>query len=510
MNVAELVINMVLNAKGARAEVKRVDNELRDVRDDADKAGDALQRAADQSSARWWGLVKVLGGALGALGGAAMVFSSLARYVDQAAALDRTSQSLGLSIERLQAWQGAVVEAGGDAEEAADRFRDLSDYIIDATQFDSGPLKDIAAQLGISLKDARGQARDTEAVMLDLADAFERVGTQASTAYGMQMSFDPATIALLQKGRGELTAILAMREEMAVYSRRDAEVARRQQQAVAALNRAWSRFIAGVVRLFMPMLTALTDTFGKVATVLADNSRAIGIALGLLAGVIMVTLVPALASMAAVGIAAIAPFTPIIALVGALALVVDDLITYMEGGESALADFWAVFGTGEEILNRLTIIWDNLKSTLAGIFDVLAGSLKFWLAFFTVDGNGILNALNQIGAGLEKLKDVFGGLLDYIKDKLMGLLPDWMLRFIGVDSESAKMETWDDALALLHRADAMPPAATSSVSTSTRTSTTSINQLNVTTQATDPQGVADAVSDALYNGPAQADSAFGV
>lgn len=53
MNVAELVIDMVLNAKGARTEVKRVDNDLKGVKKDADKAGDALQQAADKGSSSW-------------------------------------------------------------------------------------------------------------------------------------------------------------------------------------------------------------------------------------------------------------------------------------------------------------------------------------------------------------------------------------------------------------------------------------------------------------------------
>ena len=535
MNVAELVIDMVLNARGARAEVRRVDNDLAKTKADADKAGKALQDAADKGASSWGGFAKVLGGALVALGGAAVVLSSIGTYVDQAAALDRTSQSLGLSIERLQAWQGAVQAAGGEAEEAADRFRDLSDYIIDATQFDSGPLKDIAAKLGISLKDAQGHARNTEDVMLDLADAFQRVGSQASTAYGMQMSFDPATIALLQKGRGELTALLALEEERAVYSKRDAEAARKQQLAMQALTRAWDRFVAGIVRVFMPVITGLTEAFGKVADVLGDNARAIGIALALLAGVIMLTLVPALTSMAAAGLAAIAPFAPIIALVGALALVIDDLLTYMEGGESTLADFWAIFGTGEEIAARLGIVWENIKTILDGVFDVLGGIGKLVDALFSKDADSLQDALRQIGAGFEKIGAVLGNLISYIsdlKDELLDLLPDWMKPFLGVDSPVARAETWEDARALLYpssggehgderslktwedarallqRADAQPPVGMQNVST--RTSTTNIGEINLTTQATDPQGVADAVSDTLYNRTAQADSAFGV
>ena len=283
------------------------------------------------------------------------------------------------------------------------------------------------------------------------------------------------------------------------------------------------------------MITGLTEAFGKVADVLGDNARAIGIALALLAGVIMLTLVPALTSMAAAGLAAIAPFAPIIALVGALALVIDDLLTYMEGGESTLADFWAIFGTGEEIAARLGIVWENIKTILDGVFDVLGGIGKLVDALFSKDADSLQDALRQIGAGFEKIGAVLGNLISYIsdlKDELLDLLPDWMKSFLGVDSPVARAETWEDARALLYpssggehgderslktwedarallqRADAQPPVGMQNVST--RTSTTNIGEINLTTQATDPQGVADAVSDTLYNRTAQADSAFGV
>lgn len=146
-------------------------------------------------------------------------------YIGNTAALDRTAESLGLSVERLQMWQGAAQAAGGEAEEIADRFRDLNDYIVDATKFDSGPLKEIAAELGIGLTDATGKARSAEQVMLDLADAFDRVGEQEAVGYGMQLSFDPATIGLLQQGRGELETLLNRQRELGILTRRDTEAA---------------------------------------------------------------------------------------------------------------------------------------------------------------------------------------------------------------------------------------------------------------------------------------------
>ena len=127
----------------------------RDVADAADDAADALRRegnagrnagesiaggakeAADQTDR----LKRSIGAAIAAAGGIAAVMA----YIGNTAALDRTAESLGLSVERLQMWQGAAQAAGGEAEEIADRFRDLNDYIVDATKFDSGPLKEIAA-----------------------------------------------------------------------------------------------------------------------------------------------------------------------------------------------------------------------------------------------------------------------------------------------------------------------------------------------------------------------------
>lgn len=552
MNVAELVISLLFKGSEAQTEIRKTETDLHKLEDSADKAGDALRDAADKGSSSWSRFGTVLGGALAALGAVAMVRGALTAYVEQAAAIDRTSQSLGLSIERLQAWQGAVQAAGGSAEEAADRFRDLSDYIVDAVKFDSGPLKDISKELGVGLKDARGKARATEDVMLDLADAFARVGAQASTAYGMQMSFDPATIALLQKGRGELEALLRVEEEQAVYRKEDAENARKQQLAIMVLNRAWDRFVTGLVRVFAPALQFLTESFGKVASV--------AIALGIMAGVVTAAVLPALTGMAAAAWAAIAPFAPLIAAVAGIALVVDDFIAYLEGGESALEGFWSIFGTGEEISARLSAAWEGLKSVFSGWIDILKGVLKLWTALWNADTEGVQAALDRIWGGITRVRDVIGNLLDYIKAKLYTLLPDWVKKLIGGDDGGAqasgvpgydgktdtsvpgyndKAETsvpgydgksnlavpgygappqekswWESAKSSMSGlfgggATAQNPAWPGGNTTNNRSVTTNVGQITVNTQATDAQGTADAVADVLRNEVAQADGAYG-
>lgn len=86
-----------------------------------------------------------------------------------------------------------------------------------------------------------------------------------------------------------------------------------------------------------------------------------------LAGVITTLMLPALTAMATAAWAAIAPFAPLIAIVGAVALVIDDLITYIQGGESAFGDFWKMFGEGDELGARFKSLWEGIKSILASV-----------------------------------------------------------------------------------------------------------------------------------------------
>lgn len=67
--------------------------------------------------------------------------------------------------------------------------------------------------------------------MLDLADAFQRVGEQEAVGYGMQLSFDPATIGMLQQGGTELEALLSRQRELGILTKRDTEAATRARQA---------------------------------------------------------------------------------------------------------------------------------------------------------------------------------------------------------------------------------------------------------------------------------------
>lgn len=319
-------------------------------------------------------LVKNIAAPIAGAFAASELFNS---YVNGATALDRLSKSLGMDIERLQEWQGAARTAGVEAEEVGNLFRDMNDYITDATRFDSGPLKEIAAQLGISLTDVNGAARNSEAVLLDLADAFQAVGTQEATGYGMQLSFDPGMIALLQQGRDALEELFREQRELGIYTKQDAEIAKTFNRELGDLWQSMKAGSAIVLRMIVPAMTKMIDWIERGVKFMRQHEKFVQIFFIGLATAITTFALPALAKLAVA--AATNPFTLMIAGAAALALVLEDLYVWMNGGKAAFGDLWSIFGTPEEVKAGIEYLFELLQSLgkealkLAGyIADVVA------------------------------------------------------------------------------------------------------------------------------------------
>ncbi len=335
--------------------------------------------------------------------------AAVSAYTATATSLDRLSQSLGMSMESLQGWQYAAESAGAEAEEVGNFFRDMNDYIVDATTFDSGPLKDIAKELGISLKDAQGNIKTTEDVTLELADAFQKVSNQKAVAFGMQMSIDPGMIALLQKGRGEIEALIKAQKELGVYTKEDAEIASKARFAFMTLGRSIETATMPIARVVVPAITWLAERFTAVANLIRKNSQFVEVTLGVLAAVITARFIPSLYAMGAAGLKAMLPFAPLIALVAGLALVIDDLVAYINGGDSALAGLWSQFGTGEEILASLKATWKSLTDTvktLAPYAKELGTFAAVWAVFKT--GAVALGDIAKAGSKAHTVLSAFG------------------------------------------------------------------------------------------------------
>lgn len=97
-------------------------------------------------------------------------------FAETGDALDKMSQRLGMSSERLQEWSFAATHAGAAPEDLEDALKDLSEHMaeIAAGVDTSSDAFTLFQTLGIQMKDSAGNLRPVEAVFNDLADAIQR------------------------------------------------------------------------------------------------------------------------------------------------------------------------------------------------------------------------------------------------------------------------------------------------------------------------------------------------
>lgn len=505
---------------------KRGGRGLDDLGSSAREAGKELEDAGNRGALSFERLKGVAAQALAVIGGVSILKSSIAQYYEQAQAIEKTSDALGMSIEDWQAWQRTAAAAGVDAEELSTRFMDLGDWMQDLILHDSGPLKDATKDLGVSFTDAKGKAVSFEEGLLRLSDATSKIDRQKATSILTQIGFDEKTIPLILKGRKGIEDLLKVQKAQAIYSKQDIENAKKQREAQQRLNDAWEAISALFASTVSPAITFLTNLLGDLLGWVKENKQFVIVFFTALAGVITTLILPALTAMATAAWAAIAPFTPLIAAIGAIALVVDDLITYIQGGESAFGDFWKMFGTGDEIGARFKALWEGIKSILESVGAALKAVAKFFILIFSLTGQGVVKAVEGIWKGVTKLYDVLRSMLDWVAKKLYNLLPDWIKKWLGGDESSRPEETKAEAkrggvadsmrvgdvrpsiLPPQVRAGDARPGSVSNVNNSSR-QTVFNNDIEIVTQATDGQGLAQELDRTWRNQTAQADSAFG-
>ena len=532
----ELVVKLLLNAVGFKSEIRDAQGELDKTSDVADKAAEAIDgvgtsaEKAGKDLAGATGDIQTFGNGLSGIIGKIAGFAGIAGgvltlkgvvtdYIATAESIDKTSQKLAMGVDEWQGWRHAALESGADASTLGDVFTTLDGNMKELAQNGSGPLKDVMTGMGVRFTDAKGRAVSLEEGILRLADATGKMDRQKAVSLLAKTGFDEKSVNMLLQGRKGLEELVKAGKENAAYSQRDIEITRKVQEAKQSLQNQFESLRNKIRHGIAPAMGDLIETLSSVVKWFHDNGSSATVYFAAIAAVIATAVTPSLWAMATAAWAAIAPFAPIIALVGGLAMIVEDLVVYIEGGESALDGFWSMFGTGEEIGNRLKIIWEGIKETFSGLIALLGGLSQLLGAVFS--GGQLYSykdAVDAIGAAYQRLVNIVRAVVGYIKNALKNALPEWALNLLGWSNEGSADDNGGTALPQSLAAAATPrvsagdvqrPAGTVDNSRKVESNTT-IQQLTVQSQATDADGIARDITASLPNRVAQADGAFGV
>lgn len=482
---------------------------------------------------------------IGAAGG---MLAFVAANTEAADGLNDMNAETGISVEAIQELGFAALLTGSSTEAMSASLSGLSKVAGDAAR-GLGRGRKAFEDLGISVKDASGNVKTADVLFGELRESFARLGTSKGEQKSIiaSLGLDPSTLQLLNATSEEIGELAEKARALGIVTTEQAKVAAdfndsldTAKFAVSALSQQVAINLApsmqGITDGFVDFLIANKDLIKNGLTYLGEVITATGGFISRMTPLVL-TLGAAfvIAKLATGGFATImgfvlSPVVLITAAIVALLLIVDDLLTALNGGQSVIADFFMEF-FGWDIVPVLQGIVDAFKAMFAQLltfaqpffeafghlFDAVielfkgnwAGALESLLAAFNSAGQGIKNIFLSL---FDFIGTAFSQILGGIKSAAMSILPDWAVELVssGESPGESPAAVSGAAMAALPSGSGqdpldVPTLTPNDVVAMTPAGNTSINnsqvkqEIKIDISSSDPKAAGAAVDNALQD-----------
>lgn len=384
------------------------------------------------------GLVGVL---TGLTAGVTAFFGSALSGLDELANL---SADTNTSLDYIQKLGYAAQLSGSSVEEANASIKGLSQVIGEAAN-GLGRGEATFKALGMSAKNADGSIKSTEQVIGEVQKKLVGLSKQQQISILQKLGISQSMVQLLSDTSGRMGELMSEAEALGIVTANGADAAGDYNDAMDRMS-----MVAGALRtnIAVGLAPALSEMVNKFKDWLVANKellrdgieKTVKFILAAFQAVVnfataiykvidatigwkaaMVVLIGILIKVKWAMITAFAanPITWIVlAIVGLIALV-DDFMTYLEGGESFFGEYWQPFADGLEAIKPV-IEWlkPYLERFVNYVVKGLAIQFKVISTIFQTVGKiiaGVILLLTGDFAGyFEFLKDLFGDVFDIV------------------------------------------------------------------------------------------------
>lgn len=298
--------------------------------------------------------------------------------------VSKLSSQLGMATASITDWQNAAGAFGGSAQGMTASLTGIKQAMNGLVMFGDASMLPYFNALGVSVVDDAGKVRKLDDVMLDLADSFQKMPKEQAYTIGKKMGFDDGTINALISGRKELQEILDIQKRM--YHSDGEAIARSREltKQQAILSAHWQSMKQLVGDALTPILLTLIKVVNSFFEFLQRHEKVVKAVFQTAAIVIGTLLIPTLLSAGRALLGFVAPFTPLIRLMGALGIAInpviaavtalagafvllyDDYDTWAKGGKS-LFD-WGAFSAGIKD-SKMSV--DTLRAAFGNLVDAV-------------------------------------------------------------------------------------------------------------------------------------------
>lgn len=325
---------------------------------------------------------------------------------DKAIELQKLSQSTNLSTDSLQQWQYAAEAVGASSAAVTS---DLESLLKTMSSPIPGELNMELMMLGVSVRNASGQLRGADEVLKDVGDKLNKMGSAESVQWAERVGISNDTLMLLKQGRQGLSELFEEAQLVGAIIPEDAiNRGAELSKSIKTLKTVFQALGNSIALSFAPNLKKVVDNFKQFLINNADfvrqglgvtidgvsrgfgrfwdilvkikdgfvallqpmqpflkNMDAVKIVAGLVTG--------ALAGFLALMAPAIIQFAAVGAAIAGVSLVIEDFITWLQGGESVIGDIVNAFSNWMDKFPELKEDLKSVGQVFADVFNAIPG-----------------------------------------------------------------------------------------------------------------------------------------
>lgn len=346
---------------------------------------DSLKKADSQVDKLTVGL-KALGAILAVGFGAKGLFDFANGMADATDQTFKFAAAVGLTTREVAEWDMILGNAGVAQSQARLGLQTFTKKAGEAAKGNK-LLKETFRDMGVAIKDARGELRPVNDVATDAVLGLSKIENQAERVATAQKLFGKAGLGFIRVALDGADALKAQREEfddLMGGGSYEQYVEDSKAAAVAGdkFRNASNALKVALARTLIPVLTKVITTFAKIAktfTRLINGTE-----------IVKVTLVTLGTVAAAVALKILIAFSPIIltvlavgAAIAGTILIIEDLYQLFTGGQSLIGKFlekWLGFGKAQALIAAIKETFadmvDGVRSAGPTIVKVFQGVIK--------------------------------------------------------------------------------------------------------------------------------------
>lgn len=394
------------------------------------EAMEKQDKGAESLGKGFLGLAAKVGTLVAAYASWAAIKGAALQAADDTNALSDQARSMYLSADELRTWQGAVVSAGGTAE-----------------------------GLNATLKTLSERTKDPLGALEKVADRFRGLTDRQADRLGKSLGIDQSMVDVLRLGTAGLQERIKMQMRLGEVTQEQIDIARKYKIVLADTNVVFDDVRRRIMALVLPALIQWMEGLQKIVIWIREHGTFVGTFFGVVAAAITAVLIPAIVRLGLVWARTAVAFlaTPLgallaalVAIAGAIALIVDDIAAFEAGGKSLIGDIaarWPVVGDiVHNIVDALKMLWEvarsvfqylkdviyepdvalaNLHKRLGVVFDAMEKRFPALAAVVKVVASNIKDFVTGIIDVFSNLFTIVSKVFNFIKDSFVGDAFKW-------------------------------------------------------------------------------------